>query len=195
MELNVASTFTSSFLNQVLALSTLFSLQLTPIVNQTDPLYSDGSSTFSAIWSVSFNVNTDEQFVTETRYTFFQRVQTNVTVAIAENIFYISNKQEPIARQTEIVFHNLLFTIVVLEVFGLIFLIFKLLIVPLYSTIVNRIRQNFSKHTNDIHIDRTLTLIRIDKINSVDKTRQSTIVEKVRRRRSTIPTIVSFDHK
>ena len=109
MELSVASTFVSSFLNQVLAPSSLFSLQLTPIVNQTDPLYSEGLPTFSAIWSVSFDVNTDEQFITETRYTFFQRVQTNVTVTIAQTIFYISNKHEPIARQTEIVFHNLLF--------------------------------------------------------------------------------------
>ncbi|CAF1259843.1 unnamed protein product [Adineta steineri] len=157
LDLNFASTYVPSSLNEVLADSTTFPIELTQIVNQTDPLNDNGLSTFSGIWSYSFSVNSDELFVNETRYTFFYRTQTNISVTIDENIFYISNVQQPIARQTEVVFRNLLFTIVVLEVFGLVFLVVKLLIIPVCRTINNRIYKKFIKKkqtspTNDIAV-------------------------------------------
>ena len=105
---------------------------MTAIVNETAPLNNDGLAAFSAVWSSSFNVNSDELFTNESRYTFFYRKQTNISVVISESIFYVSNLQQPIARQIEVVFRNLLFTIIVLEVFGLVFLLSKLLLVPLY---------------------------------------------------------------
>ncbi|CAF1543520.1 unnamed protein product [Adineta ricciae] len=139
MSLNFSSTFVPLSINQVLASATLFSLQLTQNVNRTAPLSTDGYSTYSAMWSPSFNVNTDELFSEETRHTLFQRMYTNISITIEKSIFYVSNVQEPIARRTEIIFHNLLFTIVVLELFGLFFLIFKLLLFPLMQSIIERI--------------------------------------------------------
>ncbi len=61
---------------------------------------------------------------------------TTVTIVISETSYYIQNREFPIAKQTEIIFHDLLFTIVVLEIFGLIYLIFKLGIIPLAKMIV-----------------------------------------------------------
>ena len=109
---------------------------MTAIVNETAPLNSDDLATFSAVWSSSFNVNSDELFTNESRSTFFYRKQTNITVAISESIFYVSHLQQPIARQIEVVFRNLLFTIIVLEVFGFVFLLTKLLLVPSYRKAV-----------------------------------------------------------
>ena len=95
-------------------------------------------------------MKTDELFAAETRHSFFKRVQTNVSVSISKTVFYVSNVQEPIARQAEIVFRTLLFTIVVLEVFGLLFLIIKLVIVPLSQIIIARVRTYFlSKKISD----------------------------------------------
>jgi hypothetical protein len=139
MALNFASAFVSSSLDQVLAEATVFPIELTQIVNQTDPLSSDGLPTFSAIWSYSFSVDSDQLFTNDTRYTFFYRTETNISVTIGQNIFYISNLQQPIARQTEIIFRTLLYTIVVLEVFGLIFLIVKLLFIPVFHAILDRL--------------------------------------------------------
>ncbi|CAF4058555.1 unnamed protein product, partial [Adineta steineri] len=62
-------------------------------------------------------VNSAQLFTNESQYTFFYRTTTNISVTIEQNIFYIGNLQQPIARQTEVMFHSLLFTIVVLEVF------------------------------------------------------------------------------
>ena len=73
----------------------------------------------------------DEIFTNESRYTFFYRTQTDISVSVSQSIFYVSNLQQPIARQAEVIFRSLLFTIVVLEVFGLLFLLFKLLLAPM----------------------------------------------------------------
>jgi hypothetical protein len=156
MELNFASTFIPSSLDQVLAPSTLFSLELTQIVNRTAPMDSNGLATYSAIWSSSFSVNTDELFSEETRYTLFQRTYTNVTVTIDESIFYVSNVQEPIARHTEIIFHNLLFTIVVLELFGLFFLLIKLLLVPLFHIFLTKVVVNKTNPPKIHKLDLTM---------------------------------------
>jgi len=104
---------------------------MSQIVNQTNPLDSDGLTIYSAIWFATYTVQIDQLFVSEDRYSFFTRTQTNLSATISESIYYVKNEQEPIARQTEVIFHNLLFTIVVLELFGLLFLICKLFIVPL----------------------------------------------------------------
>ncbi|CAF1167385.1 unnamed protein product [Adineta steineri] len=150
MELNFASTFVSSSLDEVLAESTTFPITLTKVVNQTDPLASDGLSTYGGIFSSAFNVNSDILFTNETRYTFIYRTATNITVTTTEDNFYVSNLQQPIARQTEIIFHNLLFTIVILEVFGLVYLVTKLLLTPVLKNVFSRLQKKFP--TNKIGI-------------------------------------------
>ncbi|CAF1157957.1 unnamed protein product [Adineta steineri] len=131
LTLNTSSIFIPTSLSSVLATSTDYTLQLSQIVNQTDPLNVDGSAKYSATWFPTFTVRADELFTEQTRYSFFQRTQTNLSITIAENVYYVKNQQQPIARQSEVIFHNLLFTIVVLELFGLFFLVCKLLAVPL----------------------------------------------------------------
>jgi hypothetical protein len=185
MELNFASTFIPPSLDQVLAPSTLFSLELTQIVNRTAPMDSNGLATYSAIWSSSFSVNTDELFSEETRYTLFQRTYTNVTVTIDESIFYVSNVQEPIARHTEIIFHNLLFTIVVLELFGLFFLLIKLLLVPLFHTIFRRVQCTSRKVRVGVSKDIFLTKVVVNKTNP-PKIHKLDLTMKSHRRWSTI---------
>ncbi|CAF4264928.1 unnamed protein product, partial [Rotaria magnacalcarata] len=61
------------------------------------------------------------------------------------------NSQEPIARPNEIIFQTVLFSMLCLELFGLLFLIFKLLISPFIPIVVQR----YTKRTNN---DQRLTL-------------------------------------
>jgi hypothetical protein len=74
---------------------------------------------------------TDNTYRTSTKGTW-----TTLTIINSETSFCIRNHQSPIAKQPEIVFHNLLFTIVCLEIFGLIFLFFKLALFPLGKSFV-----------------------------------------------------------
>jgi membrane protein CcdC involved in cytochrome C biogenesis len=170
LALNVASTFVPASLEHVLALSTSFSLQLTQIINRTAPLISDELAICSAIWSSSFNVKTDELFTKETRYTFFQRTYTNVTVVIEESLFYVSNVQLPIALQTKIIFRTLLFTVVVLELSGLFFLIIKLLLVPVFLAIHERLHHLSKKNrVSVIKDDLTMVMVNNGTVPTISK--------------------------
>lgn len=75
-----------------------------------------------------------EQYMTTTTVL----LTTILTISISETAFYIKNNQAPIAKRQEIIFHNLLFTIVCLDIFGLIFLIFKLILIPLFEYLLNQ---------------------------------------------------------
>ncbi|CAF2088611.1 unnamed protein product, partial [Rotaria magnacalcarata] len=189
LDLNFSSAFVSSSSDESLAPTTSFGIKLTAIVNQTDPLNSDDWPIFSAIWSSSFDVITDELFTVENRYTFFQRSQTNISITIEKSIFYVSNKQEPIARQTEIIFHNLLFTIVVLELFCLLFLINKLLVLPLYHNISSLLHYLSKKNRVDAS-ENKLSMTIIDKFNC-SKIRKAIPSIKPRHRCSTINVNIS----
>jgi hypothetical protein len=58
-----------------------------------------------------------------------------LTIIISETSYYIKNTQSAIAKEPEIIFHTLLFAFLCLEISGLIFLIFKLLLIPLFQQI------------------------------------------------------------
>ncbi|CAM4833787.1 unnamed protein product [Rotaria magnacalcarata] len=166
MELMFISMFIPSSLDQVLSQSTVFPIQLTQIVNETAPLNMNGLSTFSAIWTYSFNVETGELFQKESQYTFFYRSQTNISIIIGQNTFYIKNLQQPIVQQTELIFHNLLFAIVVLEVFGLLFLIIKLLFAPILGATFIRLYFYLSKKIRVTPTDDLTAVIAKDKDTS-----------------------------
>jgi len=74
MELKFASTFVSLSLDQILAPSTVFHIDLTQIINKTALFNANDLSTFSTIWSYALNVTSDELFTNESQYTFFYRI-------------------------------------------------------------------------------------------------------------------------
>lgn len=53
----------------------------------------------------------------------------------------MKNTQDPIARRTEIIFNNILFTTVALELFGLVFLIFKLIFLPFFNLVYQKLSE------------------------------------------------------
>ncbi len=116
------------------------------VINQTEPL-SNGEVEFSGIWYPTFVVDNYQMFISPQTYiTLANLTATTVTIVISETSYYIQNREFPIAKQTEIIFHDLLLTIVVLEIFGLVFLIFKLALIPLVKTIT----KCFSKKEDNV---------------------------------------------
>lgn len=181
METNFLQTFIPPSLDEVLAPSTIFSLELTQIINRTAPLSSDGSSNHSGVWLSTFKVEEDQLFIGETRYTYYQRTYTNITVTIDQSLFYVSNVQEPIARQTEVIFHSLLFTNVVLELFGLLFLVNKLIIIPALHKIMDRIKQKFSKNKVTIIKEDLTQVVVVEKNNAFQILKATTKIKSHRR--------------
>lgn len=180
MEPNFTTSFLPNSLDEVLAPSTVFSLELTQVINRTAPLDSDGLSTYSGIWLSAFNVEADQLFHGETRYTYYRRTYTNITIIIDQSLFYVSNVQEPIARQTEVTFHSFLFTNVILELFGLLFLLNKLIIIPAFQKIVARIKNRHPKNQNTI-ITEDLTNVIVNDNKSLEIFRTITSIKSYRR--------------
>ncbi|CAF1113401.1 unnamed protein product [Didymodactylos carnosus] len=136
-DLNFSETFNQT--EKMLGQDVHVAVQLTKVINETVPL-EIGEETLSGLWVASLTLNYYDSFVSESDYLDSTLTETNVTLVLSETGYYILNEQQPIAKQTEIIFHNLLFTIVVLELFGLLFLLFKLLLLPLASFLITRCR-------------------------------------------------------
>jgi hypothetical protein len=58
-----------------------------------------------------------------------------LTIDISETTYYIKNVQSPIAKQPEIIFRTLLFSFLCLEICAIVFVVCKLLLIPLYRKI------------------------------------------------------------
>ncbi len=89
-------------------------------------------------------------FISSDQYTTSNNLtSTTLTIIISETSYYIKNRQLPIAKIREIIFHNLLFTVVCLELFRLIILLCKLTIIPPLNFIMRHfLKQNQTLSTN-----------------------------------------------
>jgi hypothetical protein len=124
--------FISPVNNYTLSPLAEFDIRVTAVINQTSPLSLSDQPVFSAVWSFTMDAKWDEMYTFETRYTFFKREQTIININLVNAVFFVTNVQQPIARQNEIIFRNLLFTVVILELFRLAFLIFQVICLPIY---------------------------------------------------------------
>jgi hypothetical protein len=134
-DLAFAKTFFVS--GRLLAQQPSCTLQLTKVINQTYPLNEGGQTQFSAIWLPSFTANLDQMFADESEYIYSTTSNSVLSIVINETPYYILNTQKPITDQAELIFTNLLFTIVCLEIFGLGFLLAKLIVIPLLRRLFN----------------------------------------------------------
>jgi hypothetical protein len=110
-------------------------IAITKIINETKPMVGEESD-YGGIYVPTFTVDMNSLFLSNGQYITTESTLTILTIAITETPYYVKNLQEPIARQPEIIFRNLLFTVVCLEIVGLVFLSYVLLFKPLYKAIV-----------------------------------------------------------
>ncbi|CAF1038482.1 unnamed protein product, partial [Didymodactylos carnosus] len=102
-ELNFYQSFKKD--GRMLSQNSKVNMQLTRIINETAALIGDESE-FNSIWVASFAPN--NLFSTQKDYIYFTSDETTLTVTISETPYYVKNEQQPIAKQTEVIFHNLL---------------------------------------------------------------------------------------
>ncbi len=110
-------------------------IQITKVINRTYSLEDKGESKFGGIWLPVITGSLDEMFVDENEYKYGKSSSIVLSIMISETSYYTLNTQWPIASHDEVVFTNLLFTIVCLDIFGLGFLVCKLIIVPLIKRV------------------------------------------------------------
>jgi hypothetical protein len=128
VDLSFAQTLSVS--GHVLTQQPSCTLEITKVINRTYSLEEEGETEFSGVWLPIISGSLDEMFVDESEYKYATSTSTILSIVISETSYYVLNTQRPIATEDEVIFANLLFTIVCLEIFGLGFLIFKLIIFP-----------------------------------------------------------------
>ena len=101
-------------------------ISLTKVINVTDPLSSGGAKAVSGLWIPVFPTPSDSMFMSQQSYLTSSSTPFLLTLSLSETPFWVYNQQSPIARSSEAAFKTLLYIIMLLEVFGLAFLVFKL---------------------------------------------------------------------
>lgn len=125
--------------DQTMPQTTYINLDFTKSINRTEGLEQNDPATYSGIWIPTLTIKSlNDQFAYQQQGTFIRYLSSQQILLIdfSETQFYIKNIQEPIARSGEIIFHNILFATVCIELFGLAFLIFKLALLPLLQLVV-----------------------------------------------------------
>ncbi|CAM4967420.1 unnamed protein product [Rotaria socialis] len=112
-------------------------LQLTKVINRTYPLTEGGQTQLNGIWMPYVSTDINQIFVNENQYIYAISSNTILSLVISETPYYVLNTQQPIVDEAELIFTNVLFTILCMEIFGLMLLIFKVIIVPLFGRFNN----------------------------------------------------------
>lgn len=134
-ELNFSHVF--SYPGRTMTQTPVVGLELVMLVNETAPLSSGDKTQYSALWVPTYSGNYDEIFYPEDVFQLHHTAeQTVVTVKLIEASYFIHNVQAPIVKIAEVIFTNILFTTMCIELFALVFLFFKLAILPLLRAII-----------------------------------------------------------
>jgi hypothetical protein len=128
-ELNFSYPFNYS--NRTTTQNPMVTIQLIKLINLTLPLSNDGNNQYSALWIPTFIKNDDQLFYTESDFQLYHVLDNTIlTIQITEATYYILNQQSPITKPTEVIFTDILFTTMCIELFALTFLFYKLAIAP-----------------------------------------------------------------
>jgi hypothetical protein len=146
-DLDFSQTFSQS--GRMLGQNANIALQLTKVINDTTPLDTEGDDILSGLWIGLFTINYYESFFAASDYLNAPAAtSTNLTLVISETPYFIPNLEEPIAKLPEVIFHNFLFTTMIIELFGLVFLIFKLGLIPLLIFLIRKCKPGFGKNSD-----------------------------------------------
>ena len=130
--------------NDTLGHSVTMPIALIRTINQTKPLQVGGEVLYDGRWTATWNTanGLSDQLIYEHNgeYLRYASYQTVITISLIEHPFYLLNTQQPIIRSAELAFHMLLFTSLIIELFGFVFLFVKLAILPIVVCILRHWR-------------------------------------------------------
>jgi hypothetical protein len=142
---------TSFISGRILTQQPSYGLELIKIINHTYPLADGGETQYSGLWLPIFSGSSDEIFVNGNEFQYATSSSTTLSIMITETPYYVINTERPITSVDELIFANLIFTIVCLEIFGLGFLIFKLIIIPLIKYIIRYFHRSSPTETSSVN--------------------------------------------
>jgi hypothetical protein len=132
-----------------------FFLTLTKVINETVSMEGE-TSIFSGIFVPTCEVDLNNILLSDKRYIFSTLPSISLQISLTESWYYEKNLQEPMARQSQIIFHAILFIIVYLDLICLLFVFYIRIFRPLFYFIQDNIfcyrRQVPTEHLQKIII-------------------------------------------
>jgi hypothetical protein len=156
-ELNVCTLFYTP--NQTVGLYTNFYVNIIKVINVTEPLSTSGNNIYDGRWSPTITSGgLSDEFVLQQygQYMRYVNDRTSFVIQLAEESYFLQNNQKPIVRVTALVFHTLLFISLIIEIFAITFLIFKLCIFPMFKMGRGIIVNNKKKKSKFDNIDEVI---------------------------------------
>ncbi|UJR29531.1 hypothetical protein I4U23_010748 [Adineta vaga] len=144
--------------NETLARMTTLHMVLIKVINETKPLKIGSKTYYNGRWAPTFAENffSDKSIYEQDGYYLrYISKRTIISITLSEQPFYLQNTQQPIVRRAELAFHTLLFCTLIIELFGMSFLLFRLVILPLIRTL----RQCYNKKTQNNNMESFATLV------------------------------------
>jgi len=159
--------------NQTIGHDVTIPIILIKMINETKQLQVDGDTFYDGRWIPTWNTASGlcDQLIYEQdgEYLRYASYQSFLTIILTEQPFFLQNTQQPIIRTAELIFHTLLFTSLVIELFGFAFLIIKIFILPFLIPILRYFRKRTSASSNEVIISR------IDELKPQSKSKVSYI--------------------
>ncbi|CAF1322465.1 unnamed protein product [Adineta ricciae] len=131
-ELNFCQFYATT--NQVIGRYSSIPIVFVKNINMTHALGSSDSTSYSGLWMPTFtdvSLSDEDYYVEFGSYLRYTSSMTILQITLDERPFYIKNIQQPIVRTAELVFHDLLFASLCIELFALAFLLIKLIVIPI----------------------------------------------------------------
>jgi hypothetical protein len=134
-ELNFSSVW--NYTNRTATQNPQITIQLIKLINVTEPLSDNDNTLYSALWIPTFIVNLDQLFYSSNDFELYHVLDNTIlTVQITEATYYIYNQEEPITKVEEVIFTDILFTTMCIELFALTFLFYRLAISPIIKALI-----------------------------------------------------------
>jgi hypothetical protein len=146
-ELDVCTLFNKD--NETIRLSTYFSIHLIKVINVTEPLKDTDATIYSGRWAPNIKSVDDlsdrDYLKKDGEYLRYASLSTTFKVRLKEEFYFLQNNQSPIVRLYELIFHTFLFIFLIIDIFAMGFVIYKLWCQPLLRRLVLA-RHNMLKH-------------------------------------------------
>lgn len=124
---------TDHFLSQNLVIN----LQLTKSINITEGLTDNDNTTYTSLWLPTFVYDTNQLF--SRLNSSKSEPSTILLLPISESVFFIKNKQKPIARRSEIIFHIILFIGICIDLTCMMMFLLRVWFMPIMIFLIRKV--------------------------------------------------------
>ena len=120
--------------NQTVGLINSFNVHLIKVINVTEPLQVIYETNYTGRWAPYIkyigDLSDEYYFKKDGQYLRYASVETKFNVRLSEEFYFLQNIQTPIVRRYELIFHTFLFIFLIIDIFAMVFVVYKLWFQP-----------------------------------------------------------------